>query len=97
MTAYLDEIDEAENNCVLRSTQVVNQEQLINATMSYMDEMTKNLKINSMKKDDFKDLKNEIIGASRIHTSGWVLYSIQTITIDIVDQKNIEERVIELK
>ncbi|MBL0096215.1 MAG: hypothetical protein IPP46_06685 [Bacteroidetes bacterium] len=96
-SVYLDEINEEENNFILRATQEVNNEQLTNATFNYLTTMAKSMKLDPPKREDLGELKNETISASNIHTSGWVLYSIQTTTITSDNQTNIEERIIELK
>lgn len=97
ITAYLDEINQEDNNFILRSSQVVNVEQLTNATFGYLTTMANNLKIAPPKRDDLKDLKNEIQTASRIHGSGWIVYSVQTTTVSSDNITKVEERVIELK
>jgi len=97
VSLYLDTIDVEENNYIMRSTQEVDHEQLTNATYNYLVSLSKNLKVDPPKKDDLKDLKNEITTGSRIHGSGWVVYSIQTQTVTSEDLTNVEERVIEIK
>jgi len=96
-TVYLDEINQADNNFIMRSTQEVNKEQLSNATFEYLSTMSKNMKVTPPKREDLKDLKHEILTASRIHGTGWVVYSILTTTVTSDTVTNIEERVIELK
>ena len=97
LTVYLDEINEADNNFILRTSQEVNKEQLTNAVFDYLTTMSKNLKVAPPKREDFKELKNEINTASRIHGSGWVVYSVQTTAITSDNVMSIEERVIEIK
>lgn len=97
VTVYLDEINQEENNVIVRSTQTVDKEQLITATLSYMTAMAKNMKIDPPKREDLKNLKNETLVASRIHGTGWVVYSIQTTTVSSDDAISIEERILELK
>jgi hypothetical protein len=96
MTVYLDEINFEDNNYILRSSQEVNQEQLINATHQYLVNMAKTLKSDPPAKEMLSNLKNEIVGASRIHGSGWVMYSQQTVTINIDNVTNVERRTIEI-
>lgn len=96
-TVYLDEINEQDNNFIMRATQEVNIEQLKNATINYLTTMSKNLKVDSPKREDLKDLGNETLTASRIHGTGWVVYSIQTTTITSDNVTNIEERIIDIK
>jgi hypothetical protein len=81
----------------MRATQSVNKEQLTEATYNYLVELAKKMEIPPTKRDEIKELKNETLTASRIHGSGWIIYSVQTLTITSDDITNIEERVIELK
>jgi hypothetical protein len=94
---YLSEINEADNNFIMRATQEVNKEQLTNATFDYLIKMANIMKIKSPKREDLKDLKNETLTASRIHGTGWIVYSVQTTTVTSDNLTNIEERIIELK
>jgi len=96
-TIYLSEINEADNNFIMRATQEVNKEQLTNATFDYLTKMANIMKIKSPKREDLKDLKNETLTASRIHGTGWIVYSVQTTTVTSDNLTNIEERIIELK
>lgn len=96
-TIYLSEINEADNNFIMRATQEVNKEQLTNATFDYLTKMANTMKITSPKREDLKDLKNETLTASRIHGTGWIVYSVQTTTVTSDNLTNIEERIIELK
>lgn len=94
---YLDEINVEDNNFIMRASQNVNSEQLINATMNYLKTTTQMMAVDQVKIEDMKDLKHESFTASRIHNTGWVIYSIQTKTIKLDNVTNIEERIIELK
>jgi hypothetical protein len=96
-TIYLDEINEKDNNFIMRATQEVNKEQLTNATFTYLTTMANNMKVDPPKREDLKDLGNETLTASRIHGTGWVVYSVQTTTVTSDNITNIEERIIELK
>lgn len=97
ITLYLDEINESENNYVLRATQSVNKDQLLEATYNYMASLAKSMNITPPKKDELKDLRSETETAARIHDTGWVIYSFQTTTVTADETTNIEERIIELK
>ncbi len=97
VTVYLDEINEEDNNFIMRATQEVNKEQLTNATFDYLTTLAKNMKVDPPKLEDLKDLTNETLTASRIHGTGWVIYSVQTTIVNSGDTTNIEERIIEIK
>ena len=49
------------------------------------------------KREDLDNFTNETLVASRIHESGWVIYSILTKTVTVDGSSNIEERIIEIK
>ena len=93
----LDEINEADNNFIIRSTQQVNSEQLTNATYDYLTKKAKTMNIEPPKREELKELKNETLTATRMHGTGWVVYSVQTTTVTSDNVTNIEERIIELK
>ncbi|MFC6998168.1 hypothetical protein [Rufibacter roseus] len=97
VTVYLDEIDTEDSNVIMRATHEINQEQLIKATHSYLVDISKNLKVTPPKLEDLKDISNEILVASRIHESGWVMYSVQTKIIKADNTTSIEERTIDLQ
>lgn len=97
ITVYLDEINPDNNNYILRSTQRVNSDQLAEATFGYLVKLSKTMGVPEPTRDDLKDITNETLTASRIHGSGWVVYSILTKTITADDISNIEERIIEIK
>ncbi|MCE2740419.1 MAG: hypothetical protein LW669_02915 [Sphingobacteriales bacterium] len=94
---YLDEINETDNNYIIRSSQVVDSTQLMDATFQFLSNLAKSMNIKAPKKEDIKGLSNDIQLASRIHGTGWVVYSIQTTTVNSDNQSNIEERIIEVK
>ncbi len=97
LTLSLDEINEKDNNFIIRATQEVNKEQLTNATFNYLTTMANNMKVDPPKREDLKDLGNQTLTSSRIHGSGWVVYSVQTTTVTSDNLTNIEERIIELQ
>ncbi len=96
-TVYLDEINEDNNNFIIRAKQEVNKEQLTNFTFDYLTKMANTMKVTPPKREDLKDLKNEILTTSRIHGTGWVIYSIHTTTVNSDNVTSIEERIIEIK
>jgi hypothetical protein len=95
--AYLDEINEEENNYIMRATQEANKEQLSIAAFEYLTKMSKHLNVPPPQREDINDLTNITETGSRIHGSGWVIYSIQTVTITSENVTHVEERIIEIK
>lgn len=93
---YLDEIDLENNTFILWTEQVVNQEQLINTTLDFVKKVAGEMAAELLGPEEFSDLKNEISTGSRIHESGWVIYSILTKTIVLDGYTNIEERIIDM-
>jgi hypothetical protein len=96
-TVYLDEINPDDNNYIMRSTQVINNQQLTEATFQYLVNQSKVMGVKPPDRSDIPQLANETYTASRIHGSGWVIYSILTKKVNAEDVTNIEERIIEIK
>jgi hypothetical protein len=97
LTVYLDEINIEDDNYVLRASEIVDTQQLTEATWNYLEKLARSAGAPPLKQEELKDLKNETLIASRIHGSGWVIYSVQTKTTSMDDTSEIEERTIELK
>lgn len=97
VTLYLDELNSEDNNYIIRSSQEVDSEQLTNVTFDYLKSVAKSMKTPEPKKEDIGQLTNITTTASRIHGTGWLIYSIQTKTVEAPGATNIEERIIELK
>jgi hypothetical protein len=93
----LDEINSDDNNFIMRSTQVIDSKQLTDATFEYLNKMSSTLNMPAPKRTDLMNLKNETHIASRIHGSGWVVYSVFTKTVNSDTNTNVEERIIEIK
>ena len=93
----LDEINETDGNSILRSTEIINSEELTNATYNYLKKSgTFGDKFPA--RDKFPSLTNETNTASRIHgETGWIIYSIETKTITAEETTNIEERIMIIK
>ena len=93
----LDELNEENDNCVIRMYQVVDSEQLTKATYEYLA----NLGTLGDQMPDIStlpELTNEIWTASRIHGgTGWTTYSIETKEIASEGTINVEERIIQIK
>lgn len=56
--------------------------------------MANSLEIKQPEQDFGKDLGNEIVTTSKIHGSGWVLFSIQTITISLDSVKILKKELL---
>lgn len=93
----LDEINVDENNAVFRMHQEVDSLQLTNETFNYLTEMAETMQISPPERDDFPYFKNQTWIASRIHGSGWLIYSIQTKEVTAENAIQIDECIIELK
>ena len=59
--------------------------------------MAETMQAPSPKREEFPYLHNETRTASRIHGSGWPIYSIQTKEVIAEDVIQIEERIIVIK
>lgn len=97
VTYSLDEINSEAGNSIIRMKQVVNSEQLTDATYNYLKK-TGTFGTNIPDRKDFPFLTNETFTASRIHgETGWIIYSIETKKIRAEETSNIEERIITIK
>ena len=93
----LDEINETDGNSILRANEVINSEQLTDATYNYLKK-TGTFGDKFPPRNKFPSLTNETNIASIIHgETGWIIYSIETKEITAEETTNIEERIIEIK
>jgi hypothetical protein len=60
-------------------------------------EVSEYMKTPEPKKEDIGQLTNITTTASRIHGTGWLIYSIQTKTVEAPEATSIEERIMEIK
>jgi len=97
VTFWLDEIFYDDNNAIYRMHQSVDSVQLTNETFKYLTKMAETMQAPAPKRDEFPYLNNETWTASRIHGSGWPLYSIQTKEVTAENVIQIEECIIDLK
>lgn len=100
VTVWLDELNPEENNFIIRMYQSVDSEQLTNATFDYLVKMAEIIDVpgtNPLKREDIPPLTTNIYTASRIHDSGWVIYSIETKEVSAEGITNVEERIIEIE
>lgn len=94
---YLDEINEKEENYILRYELSVDEKQLQQAVKEYLTNLAKKAGKPVPKDLVLNPLVNTTQIGSRIHDYGWVIYSISTKTVSAGEILNIEERVIEIK
>lgn len=97
MTVWLDELNPDDNNFIIRMQQTVDSEQLTKAVYDYLTKMSETLKVRAPKRQDIPEVSNDTWTASRIHGSGWIVYSIETKETKTEGQTNIEERIIEIQ
>lgn len=94
---YLDEINEKDENYILRYEQTVDEKQLLAAVTEYVSKIAKTAGKTAPKDLGIKNLVNELQIGSRIHDYGWVIYSVSTKKVTAEGMENVEERVIEIK
>mgnify|MGYP001805885455 CR=1 FL=1 len=97
VAVWLDEINPVDNNYVIRMEQTVDSIQLTNATFEYLSKMSETLKIPLPKKEEIPTVKNTIWTASRIHGTGWVIFSVETKETESDGIMGVEERKIEIQ
>jgi hypothetical protein len=96
-TVYLDEINREDDNYIMRATEVINPEQLSQATYNFALTLAGNLNAPAPSRDAIGKVTNETTTGSRIHDSGWPIYSFETKVVSAQGQQHVEERIIELK
>ncbi|MBN4052092.1 hypothetical protein JYT53_01170 [Cytophagaceae bacterium AH-315-L13] len=93
----LDEINEADDNSIIRMSQSVNSEQLTDATYGYLQKLG-TLGDKMPKREDFPPLTNVTWTESKIDgASGWIIYSKQIKKVMAEGTTNVEVRIIKVK
>ena len=92
-----DKINADNNNYIMRMTCEVNSQQLTKATFDYLSNLTESIGGEPLKLEDIPPLKNVTWTASRIHDSGWIIYSILTKEVSAEGHTNVEETIIEIQ
>ena len=97
MTVQLSEINETDDNAVLRVWKEFDKKQMTDATYEVMKNLTKSTNEKLPPRDKIPEISySEYIG-SRIHGgSGWIIYSIQTKQTSTGGNTTVEEREIEI-
>jgi hypothetical protein len=85
LSVALKKIDEIKLEYDLELSQKVNVDQVIDAMFSYFTNIAKTKNIDPPKREDFKNMKNEMILISRFNDFGWV---IECENISIVNSEN---------
>jgi hypothetical protein len=94
---FLEEINPEENNYILHASQEIDKSQISDATFNFLVNMAKAGNIAPPARAQFDELRHETLTSSRIHNSGWLIYSIQSTTVSSDAYRNVEERIIEIK
>lgn len=93
---WVEEIDPDDNSAIICMEQTVNSEQLTKTTFDYLTEMAATLKTPAPLWNEFPALKNVTWTTSRIHGSGWVIYSIETKEVSTEEDVYVQESIIEI-
>ncbi|MBJ6118606.1 hypothetical protein JAO76_10410 [Pontibacter sp. BT310] len=97
VSIVLDEINEEDNDAVIRMWQTIDSEQLTTATVNYMQKMAKSANTKSPDLSKIPALQNETRTVARIHGSGWIIYSSEIKEVWADNILAFEERIIEIK
>jgi hypothetical protein len=97
LIVWLDEINPDDNNSILRMVQTIDSDQLTKTTFDYLTNVASTMDVDPPKWDNFPPLKNETWYASRIHGSGWTIYSVETKEVATENALNVEERIIAIQ
>jgi len=97
VSLVLDELNEEDDNLVIRMFQAVDSEKLTEATYEYLAK-TGTFGNDIPNFDELPPLTNHIWTASRIHGStGWTTYSVETKEVNSADTTQVEERIIQIR
>jgi len=97
VTISLDEINIEDDNFVLRAYQKVDSKQLLDATYQFLSNLDA-IKDSLPPKNEIGEISNETWTASRIDGStGWIIYSVESKEIKVMETTRVEERIIEIK
>ncbi len=94
---WLSDIDSEEYNYIMRSYSAVDTTTLTDATYEYLKGLAALSEDDFPEREDFPAVSNETYISNRIHSSGWVTYSIYTREVQAQDIITIEEYIIGMK
>ncbi len=97
LTIWLDELNPDDNNFIIRMKQTVDSKQLTKAVSDYITKMADTFKAPLPKNEDIPEFSHDAWTASRVHNSGWIIYSIETKEVKAEGQTNIEQTIIEIQ
>jgi hypothetical protein len=98
LTIRLDEINTDDNNYIIRYWQISDSRQLTDAAFEFVKKLAaasgaKNVPT----RDKMPATTHEEDVASRIHNTGWVIYTVRTKVVDVDGVSSVDEVVIEMK
>ncbi|MCK5740977.1 MAG: hypothetical protein KAH48_02065 [Chlorobi bacterium] len=93
----LEEIDIDNGSYTIRMHSAVDSVQLTNATFAYFTKMAKAMDVDPPQKQDLPTLTNDTWIISRIHESGWVLYSTATKEVKAEGKTSVEITTFEIQ
>lgn len=98
LTVRLDEINPDDNNYVIRYWQSADSKQLTDASFEFIRKLaaTTGAK-NAPTRDQMPAATHEEDVASRVHGTGWVIYTVRTKVIEIEGVASVDEMIIELQ
>ncbi len=97
LTVTLEKMDAENNYYIIRSIVEVNSEQLTETTYNHLKKNAEEKNQPIVKREDFDNLSATIETVSRIHNTGWVLYSALWKEVFTNGVTNLEKRKIEMK
>jgi hypothetical protein len=98
LTVRLDEINPDDNNYIVRYWQEADSKQLTDASYEFIKKIAASAGAKNIPpRDKMPATTHEEDVASRIHGSGWVIYSVRTKVINIEGVSSVDEMIIELK
>lgn len=95
--AMLTDIDEEEGVFEMKYWQIIDEDQLLDATLKFLTKIAKSMNAKPPTKDDITELKNETIVIATIHELGWPIVNFKQVTVISSNIQNVEKCTIELK
>ena len=97
VTVILDEINVNDDNSIIRMSQTIPPKQIADAACQFMNKLLGAMDAPKIEREDLAKFENQIDSATRVHGTGWIIYSVQTKIIKGEGVLSFTETIIEIK
>ncbi len=98
LTVRLDEINPDDNNYIVRYWQIADSKQLTDASYEFIKKLAVSTGAKNVpSREKMPATTHEEDVASRIHGSGWIIYTVRTKAVDVEGVSSVDEMIIEMK